>query len=182
MVFWSTSPASQLVSIGNIMESELILSQGGLPPLSARGCVQELTLLSLGQFRRTVNGELVFLGLNHKKYRSVIICEDQAVLATDDLLPGTELEVHCIQRLWQKSDSWQLVLEREPVQGSVFAVDQAKQPVLVVRENGKEVTLENEGLAYVCYRPKLRMRVLHYALKTNEWGLKTSWRLELEEI
>ena len=73
------------------METELVISGVGLPPLSARGCVQELVPLAMGQFRRTVNGDLVFLGTNGKKYRTSISCEDKAVIATDGLEVGCQL-------------------------------------------------------------------------------------------
>ena len=84
------------------METELILSVGGLPPLSARDCVQELIPIEQGRLRRTINGELIFVGKQWSKYRSVIYCTDKTTLATNGLIPGTVVKVGCIQRLWQK--------------------------------------------------------------------------------
>lgn len=164
------------------METELVISKGGFPPFSARGCEQELTPLSLGQFRRTVNGDLVFLGIQGKKYKTIITCSDQAVIATDGLEPGSIVTVQCIQRLWQKATGPQVTLERPAVENTIYAIDENRQPVQIISCHEKEITLANEKEVFVTYRPSLNMRVLRYSLSTNEWGIKTGWRLELEEI
>lgn len=164
------------------METELILNRGGFPPFSARGCVQELSPIALGQFRRTINGDLVFLGTQGKKYRSIITCQDQAVMATDDLLPGVEVEVFCIQRLWQKTTGGSLFLERDPVRESVLALDEQRQPVHILSQQGRSISLALTGTCFVSYRPILMMRVIRYALSTNEWEGISKWHLELEEI
>ena len=53
------------------MESELTINIGGFPPLSARGCEQELTPISEGEFHRDINGDLIYLGQDtHTKYKS----------------------------------------------------------------------------------------------------------------
>ena len=76
-----------------IMETELILSVGGFPPLSARGCKQELIPVSKGALRRTINGELVLVGNQDLKYKSIIQCDDKTSLATNGLYPGAEVMV-----------------------------------------------------------------------------------------
>lgn len=164
------------------METELILTRGGFPPLSARGCSQELSPIALGQFHRTINGNLVFLGVQGKKYRSLITCRDQTAFASDDLYPGLELEVSCIQRLWQKALGNHLILERDPVMGSVLATDVQRQPVEIIEHKNREVTVSSSQGSYVGYRPILKMRVISYALTTHEWQKLGGWRLELEEI
>jgi hypothetical protein len=163
------------------MESELVLSRGGLPPLSARGCTQELSPISLGNFQRTVNGDLIFLGVKGMKYRSLISCEDQTVFASDDLYPGMELEVSCIQLLWQESTQSRVMLERDPVPGSVMALDKDRQPIPILEQNNREITLAAEP-CFICYRPLLKMRVISFGLVTNEWQKSNRWKLELEEI
>lgn len=103
------------------MESELILSRGGFPPLSARGCVQHLMPVETGALRRTINGGLVYTGkTGTHKYRSLISCEDKASLALEGLWRGSEVRVGCIQRLWQKVAGREAFLERDPVIGSIF--------------------------------------------------------------
>src|SRR5690348_7047911 len=141
------------------METELVISKGGFPPLSARGCEQELIPLSLGQFRRTVNGDLVFLGVQGKKYKTIITCSDQTVLATDGLEPGVVVTIHCIQRLWQKATGPTVILERLAVENSICAIDENRQPVRIICSNGQEVTLAEEKTVFVTYRPSLNMRV-----------------------
>ncbi len=164
------------------METELILSRGGLPPLSARGCVQELSPISLGQFHRTLNGELIFLGVKGKKYRSVIHCEDQTVLASGDLIPGMEVDVSCIQRLWQKCSDGQALLERDPVAGSILVTDINRQSIPILEQKERHISLLSTNECFISYRPILNMRVISYALTTHEWLKKSTWRLELEEI
>lgn len=164
------------------MESNLIISRGGFPPLSARGCVQTLTPIATGQFKRTVNGDLIFLGVQGKKYRSVISCKDKAVLATGDLEPGTEIEVQCIQRLWQRGQDGEVTLEHDHVPGALAAVSEARKPVSVVKTVSNKITVASSDVVFVSYRPILKMRVIKYTLRTDEWGLCCEWELELEEI
>ncbi len=169
------------------METELILSLGGLPPLSARGCIQELVPVEQGKLRRTLNGELVFVGNPRSKYRSIIYCADKTSLATEGLSPGSVVQVGCIQRLWQKvlpdMDNNPIMLERAAVEESVVAMDEGQKPISVERIDNNQIQLQERRIpCFVSYRPWLSMRTVRYTLHTNEWGLKVGWRLELEEI
>lgn len=164
------------------METALVLSRGGLPPKSARGCIQELIPISQGQFKRTVNGDLIFMGMREKKYKTTISCQDTTVIATDDLIPGSIIQVSCIQPLWQKIIGGKATLERQPVVGSISIVDENKNPVHLVRCENNNIEIATIEAAYISYRPILTMRIISYSLKTNEWGVKSGWRLELEEI
>jgi hypothetical protein len=167
------------------MESLLILSRGGFPPLSARGCIQHLTPIETGRLRRTVNGKLIYTGNNvAHKYRSIITCEDKTAIAFEGFWRGSELRVGCIQRIWQKVSGHETKLERDPIPGSVFAMTSQQQEMEVQAINGRTVTFSTRILddLFVSYRPWLDMLVVNFALMTNEWGLKVSWRLDLEEI
>lgn len=167
------------------MESELILSRGGFPPLSARGCVQHLMPIETGALRRTINGVLIYTGipLTHK-YRSIISCEDKAALALEGFWRGSELRVGCIQRVWQKVFGPQVLLERDPVEGSVFVLTAQQQEKEIQEVRGRTIafTNQNDEEVFVSYRPWLDMRVVTFSLMTNEWGLTAGWRLVLEEI
>jgi hypothetical protein len=169
------------------METELILSVGGFPPLSARGCIQQIIPLEQGKLRRTINGELIYIGSPISKYRSIIYCTDKASLATEGLNPGAPVQVGCIQRLWQKvmpdPDNKPIMLERSPVEGSVSAIDGKQNPLEIQSVNNQEIQLKDrQVICFVSYRPWLNMRTVRYNLQTNEWGLKAGWQLELEEI
>ena len=60
-------------------ETALEFSIGGLPPLSARGCIQTLSAIPLGGLHRTINGALIFTGdTKARKYRSTIRGKDKA--------------------------------------------------------------------------------------------------------
>lgn len=167
------------------MESELILSRGGFPPLSARGCTQQLMPLATGALRRTVNGNLTYTGKPAAhKYRSLISCEDKASLALEGLWRGSEVRVGCIQRLWQKAGGQEVLLERDPVKDSVIAIAEKQQEKTIQEVTGRMVVLAEAfpEETYISYRPWLDMRIVTFSLYTNEWGLKAGWRLELEEI
>ncbi|MBM3633394.1 MAG: hypothetical protein FJX03_06820 [Alphaproteobacteria bacterium] len=167
------------------MESDLILSKGGFPPLSARGCIQHLMPILSGDLRRTINGSLIYTGntLSHK-YRSLILCEDKTVLALDDFWRGSEIRVGCIQPLWQKVTNSQVLLERYPIEGSIFAITDQQKDRQIQEIQGRKVIVKREANedVFLSYRPWLNMRVVNFAFMTNEWGLKSGWRLELEEI
>lgn len=166
------------------METELIIEGCGFPPMSARGCSQELTLVEHGIFRRTVNGDLAYLGPQNHKYRSVVRCEDKVTLVNEGvLLRGTVVRIGCLQRLWQQGVG-DVRLEREAVAGSVVAMDAAQNPVIadVIDSKTVKVVQEAHQDVFVSYRPWLTMRVISLMLHTDEWGLKAGWRLELEEV
>ena len=165
------------------MESRLILSRGGFPPLSARGCLQTLTPTKLGEFYRTVNGDLIYLQpYERPKYRSRILCEDKTVFASEGLWPGQKVTVSCVQRLCQKLDGREATLERLPVKGSIRAVDQEAKSIKLTAVDGRKLTVESDGKTFVSYCPILDMRVVSFQLKTDEWGVKTGWQLDLEEV
>ncbi len=167
------------------METELTLSIGGFPPLSSRGCTQELRPVSTGQFHRTINGELIYTGpQTTKKYYSLIYCEDKAPIATDGLHRGATIKVNCIQRLWQKisADETVITLEKNPVEGSVIAYDEQHNSIGCKIDSNKVILTDCLDVSYISYRPILDMSVLSYKLTTNEWGVKVGWSLELEEI
>ncbi|MBX9805599.1 MAG: hypothetical protein K2Y18_07605 [Alphaproteobacteria bacterium] len=168
-----------------MMESELIINRGGFPPLSARGCIQSLMPIESGVLKRTINGSLVYTGKGPAhKYRSIISCEDKASLAMEGFWRGSELKVGCIQRLWQKVLGTGVVLERDPVEGSVFLIATNQEELGLESVMGRNVVFASNVAddTYVSYRPWLDMRVVTFSLNTNEWGLKAGWRLELEEI
>lgn len=164
------------------METELIISRSGFPPLSARGCIQELVPIAMGQFRRTVNGDLVFLGTNGKKYKTTIACEDKTVVATDGLFVGMTVVVSCIQRLWQSCNGGKVMLDRPPVEGSIHVIDEKHNPLPIICFDDQELTIDADQSCFVSYRPLLTMRIIRYILKTDEWGVKTGWQMELEEV
>jgi hypothetical protein len=92
------------------------------------------------------------------------------------------VDVHCIQRLWQKVNGSKAVLERSAVEESICAIDEQRNPVPIICFSEKEIILDNDEMAYVSYRPLLTMRVIRYVLTTNEWGVNAGWRLDLEEV
>jgi hypothetical protein len=175
------------------METVLTLGGAALPPLAARGCTQTLTPLQHGEMRRTVNGTLEHIGQNkHFKYRSVITCEDKASPCLEGLWRGQEVEVGCLVRLHQAMKhterGYETTLLRPPVEGSVVAHD-AGVGGFEIEVHGQDILIPMSELSptpakpvFVSYAPQLRMRVISFQIKTDEWGAKVGWSLELEEI
>lgn len=164
------------------METELEISRGGFPPLSARGCKQELIPLTLGSFHRTIQQKLVFVGEETKKYKTIISCKDQSALATDGLYPGAVVTVACIQNLWQKINGTSCVLDKQPVPGSVEGIVLSKDSIAPESITDRTVTFKESIEGFVRYRPLLTMRVVNYTLMTDEWQIAVGWTLEMEEI
>ena len=171
-----------------MFESELILERVGLPPFSARNCQQTLTPLSSGDFQRTVNGQLIYTGHpNHHKYASTIQCQDQAIPCFDQLWRGSTMGVGCIQRLSQEMiDTEKLILERDPVNRSVYIINEQREEFEVKSVCGREVTLKEKiqkgQRRYVFYCPYLQMKLIDFKLLTDEWGKANGWQLALEEV
>lgn len=170
------------------METFLTLGGGQLPPFSARGCTQTLTPLPMGELRRTVNGNLIHIGAEkHFKYKSVIACQDKAGPCLDGLWRGQEVEVGCLSRLHQEmkqeGDHARATLLRPPVEGSV-AVQGTSGTMVSSELSGRDVQapLAQGETLFVSYAPRLHMRVISFEIKTDEWGARVGWRLELEEI
>jgi hypothetical protein len=146
--------------------------------------------IKAGLLRRTINGALIYAGkpLTHK-YRSIISCEDKASLALEGLWRGSEVRVGCIQQLWCQTAEREVLLERDPREGSVFAITGARTEVEIQSVTGRKVIIADKGLndkgldeIFIAYHPWLHMRIVAFSLMTDEWGLKAGWRLELEEI
>lgn len=167
-----------------MIETRLVISRGGFPPFSARGCTQSLTPIETGALRRTVNGELLYLsGPCHQKYCSIIRCEDQESPALDNLWPGEQVEISCIQYLWQKLQNTKSILDRPARPDSIKVVDDA-QTSYAFHLDQQQITLETKSLGpwYVAYQPLLKMRVVTFSLEHQEWGEKNPWVITLEEI
>lgn len=176
------------------METELIIEGISFPPLSARGCEQQLTLSPQGQFRRTVSGKLCFIGQKSKKYHSIIKCSDTTTLASSGVFGrGDTLRVGCLQRLWQKTTGGIVHLERKAVEGSIAVIDQKQNaiPFRVINNESIEVISSSQADLnatsakpnfFCCFRPWMTMKILDIKFFASEWNFKSGWQLELEEI
>lgn len=167
-------------------ESNLILEMIGLPPESARNCVQELYPIPNGEIKKSINGNILFLeATERKKYKSIISCKDINTPIIDGIWIGSQINIGCIQNLWQAinpgKQSIQLI--RPAVNNSVCAIDKFGNPVEFTID-GDEVTLTktHDERIFICFRPWLTMKVIDFSMETNEWGMSGSWKLITEEI
>ncbi len=167
-------------------ETNLILDISGFPPESARNCTQELKPISNGEFKRSVNGELMFLETTERrKYYSIISCTDVNTPIIDRLWVGSQLNIGCIQNLWQVifPKEQKITLIRPAVAGSVSAVNNfGEQIPFKLIDNDVELYQPYEEKVFVSFRPWLTMQVMNFSMITKEWDMEGGWRLELEEV
>lgn len=174
-----------------MFETNLHLSIGGLPPLSARGCSEVLRLAPLGEMKRTINGELIFIGEDSiKKYSCLIKGKDKAPPALEGLTRGQKVTVGCLSYLTQKFISKEpnqtVALERDPIPHSLYAFTSERNAIDLSEIKKRTVTFSSslpEGQEiYLSYRPQLEMIVIDLGTETDEWNLTCGWYLKLEEI
>ena len=167
-------------------ETNLILGISGLPPESARNCVQELTPIPTGEFKKSVNGDLMFLETTERRrYRSIISCHDINSAICDEIWTGTQLSVGCIQNLWQTIEPGQseVRLIRPPVEGSVTVLNNFGEHIkFELTDNTVRLKNSFDQRIFVCFRPWMTMRVVDFSMETDEWGMRGGWKLILEEI
>ena len=169
------------------MESNLVIDGVGFPRLSCRDVTQTLRPIPQGEMRRSVNGELCYVGTKgHHKYQSTVMCSDQNLPGLQEIWVGAIVHVHCVSTLWEtlvlgSQDTQQL--SRTAVPGSLDVVDEKGAPLDYTYE-GEVLKLPlGEGeQAIVSYRPTLRMRIKAFDFKEAEWEEGSQWSLLLEEI
>ena len=138
----------------------LIMSTIGVPWYSARGLTQTLTPVAEAKPapRRTINGELRWLGLSQmQKYDSVISCSDQNAPRFDGIWPGMSVLVDCVCELSYATGGSP---GRSVVSGSSRTTD--------------------DGFTY--YRPQISFMVVDYSESMDEYQHMYQWQLSLREI
>lgn len=165
----------------------LQISGMGFPPYSSNHCRQILETIPQGNFVRTLDGTLVFLGntLNHK-YKTLIQGEDINSPTLSMLSSGQRVLVHCIQPLWQEGISNRLVLHRQIAPNTeVYATTLQGDPLEVMEESPQHVKVSGSPLTFpifIAYYPLLSMLVKSFVMEGGLENQSTKWRLELEEI
>jgi len=165
---------------------EIILGIPGLPQERAKKCVQELFPIANGEFKKSVNGNLLFVETSDRQtYRSVISCGDLFSPIIDKIWIGTQINVGCIQNLWQViyPGETEVDLIRPAVANSINVIDHLGQNVSYsVLGNRIVLKKPSDQKIFVSFRPWLTMVVTNFSMKTNEWAMECGWRLESEEI
>ncbi len=166
------------------MQTQLMLSIGNFPPLSARGCVQELMPLKKGEFQRNILGDLIYIPQKGaQKYKTKIVCQDKTPFSHAGLMPGVQVKVSCIHPIWQRVEkTGEITLEKEVVNRELSLVDEQGEVIFI---QSKTNTFKDERLKIGCmvsYLPVLDMCVLAHESHMDEWNLKNKWVLEMEEV
>lgn len=161
-----------------------ILGKGKvIPPFSTRECIQTLIPISHGSLRRTINGNLVYVGYKgYRKFHSTIACKDKIPPGFEGLWKGDLVKVGCIQALTQTvpKKTSKLQLEREAL--SLHLYDTTTKRWSVKQGSDRWISLPPEFPGgFITYTPLLLMMVKTYHLEVDEWGLTVGWKLELEE-
>lgn len=171
-----------------LQESDLKIKGVGFPLLSCRGATQNLTPIHHGEMRRSVNGELCYVGTSrHHKYQSRILCSDQNLPGVQQVWVGATVEVECISPLWESfalgNEETTHKLSR-PLVGQPLLVKYTDNTAVDFEWNDGKLTLpEGEGkTVMVSYRPCLKMRITSFDFKESEWQEERVWQIGLEEI
>ena len=167
-------------------ESNLILGVFGLPPESARNCIQELYPIPNGEFKRSINGDMLFLeSTERKRYKSTISCKDLNTPIIDGIWVGSKVNVGCIQHLWQSISPGDTAttLIRPAVDSSICVIDKSGNPLKFNYSNNIiSIYKTHQERIFVCFRPWLAMQIIDFSMETNEWSMSGGWKLVLEEI
>lgn len=166
--------------------NEIILGIAGLPQERTRNCVQELFPVANGEFKKSINGNLIFVETSDRqKYRSIISCNDLNSSIIDKIWIGTQINIGCIQNLCQVIRPGETVLDliRPAVANSIRVINHLGQSVSH-SVLGNQIILQkpNDQKIFVSFKPWLTMLVTNFSMKTNEWKMENGWKLESEEI
>ena len=140
----------------------LVMSPIGVPLYSCRGLTQTLTPVAEAKPtpRRTINGELRWLGLTQmQKYESVISCTDQDAPRLDGIWPGQAVLVNCVCELAYIT--------------SGGSPGRTVVPGTTPRET-------SDGFTY--YLPQIAFMVVDYNQSMAEYEHDYQWQLTLREV
>lgn len=165
------------------MDSQLRIEGMTFPPFSCRNAKQTITPITWGEFRRTVNGDLRYVGLDaFHKYKSVIECEDEVLPPFHQGWIGQDVCLHSLGTITEhhtvsvKND---LCLHRQAAELSVKCAYEIRSV------EGNTVTFEGDMRGQtIClsYRPILHVKITKFAMKDHEWDNVSGWVLETEEV
>src|SRR5580765_7883471 len=150
-----------MIDVVNNNLTLLVMNTIGVPLYSARGLTQTLTPVAEAKPtpRRTINGELRWLGLTQmRKYESTITCNDQMAPAFDGIWPGQAVLVNCVCELATRV-------------GDAF--DRTVVP-------GTTPRTTPDGFVY--YYPQIAFMVVDLNQSMGEYQHDYQWQLNLREI
>lgn len=174
-------------------ESRLKISIAHFPPWSIRAAKQLLYSLPLGEFQRTINGDLLYLNLSKvQKFYTKIICSDNVPPAYESFAVGTKVNISCIAKINQKFSGPNCNLIRTAAEESIKVFDAVNNTVVEIAEikniedNGQvrtKVILNQEIQdGWVSFCPKLIMLIQSLKFDTKEWNNQVSWAIEAMEV
>ena len=167
------------------MNTGLIIQRANGQELILEQATQTLELKRSALLRRTVNGTLIYTGMDgFQKYMTTIELPGRGDRLSA-LTVGEAVTVECLQRVSQSSKEDQISLIRPAVRGSVCVQNDEGKGVTSEIADAETIRVPKErGKAEVnvSYRPILHMRVTGCTYKADEWGDVTGTTLTLEEV
>lgn len=168
-----------------MQESELIIEGIIFPKFSSRGVRQTLVPIHTPELRRTINGELLYLGKHsHHKFKCSIQCQDLKSIGLNDCWVGSAVTVACVVPLIQRFEGQgPFVLMRPARAESIRVIDSFGHPLGFEFDGDKTLKLDGTTGPYeISYQPILQMRIHSWGTGVHEWDAQEQWSLELEEI
>ena len=161
------------------------IQQSGITLVTLTHCSQELSLVSNGDFMRTLSGQMVFTGPGgYQKYQTTIKGQGRHAPAFESLTRGMEVDVLCLQYLAQHVPQGvqTLALTRTAVQGSIRVLDTLSRPLPYDISPEGHVSLPKPEGGALYYQPLLRMMLTHVHMVADPVNGNVSWTLILEEV
>lgn len=168
-----------------MQESELIIEGIVFPRFSSRGVRQTLTNIKTSELKRTINGELLYLGqASHHKFKCLIQCQDLKSIGLNDLWVGSMVNVSCIVPLIQRFEGVGPFALMRKARGESIRVDDTFGHKFDCEFDGDKTISINGPLGpyEITYLPILQMRITAINTGVHEWDAQEQWSLELEEV
>jgi hypothetical protein len=162
-----------------------------LPLGSARYCKQSMFTSDPGStFYPPHSNEVKTYALDqdldaHKKYVSIIECEDHYPLAYDKIWPNTPVWLYSTLRMMvQCIANSPIHLNHSPVPNSLIFHDLEGGEIYLDDSvwNPSTNQAEHKESGFISYAPILKMGVQKITLCSKEWEACSTWKLELREI
>ena len=169
------------------VESEFSIEGVLFPLFSCRDVKQTLSPTKTGLFRRTLSGDLEYLGLEGaQKYASKIYGSDSTLPPFHQNWVGQSVTVSCATTLTEScvvSDQQTITLNREAVDGSVlYNGEVLKKGEGDLQAPHFQVQVDPGETILVSYRPVLKAMMTGFSYKDYEWENRVDWTLSIEEV
>lgn len=168
------------------MKQDLIINMQDFPPLCFANACQELMPMPSGEFKKSLNGNLIYFeNTQNRKYKSVISASDMNTPLLHNLWIGCVLSVKCIPNIWQiiPAQSSEIEIFRNFDPDSISLIDSDTQCYNYSISGSKIlITQPQDRQLYLSYTPIMQMMVTNFETKMSEDFTSNKWTLYLQEV